>query len=482
LASAGAHGLGARGATLGAGGAISLVAGSMLGIGIFIAPPVVASHTTGPVSFLLLWLIGGLSALFGALCLAELGAMMPRAGGDYPYLRLAYGDGPAFAVGWLQLLAIFPGSLAAMAVGTATFQLPVLLGSWHAAPVAALGLPIAPASVWAVVIVLAITALNHAGLKLSGRAQVLVTAVPVAILLAISLSVLGSALTAERAPAASAASSAPSAGWDVSGLALAYLPVYFAYSGWYSALFVGAEVRDPARNLPRALIGGTLGVTVLYLLLCAGFLAVFSLDRLAEVGEAGTAAAQALFGPGGELVVTALILLAMLGSINGTVLTGGRIAYAMAEHGHCPAAAGQVSPRYGTPVFALWMQAAWTLVLIGWGGFEALLNYATAAMLITGTLTVWSVGVLRRRYPDLPRPYRTWGWPWSPWIYAASSAVVLAILIASGDPSVLAAVGWFFTATVVHRLGWGRGGGGDGRVRASLQEFAGEPAPPAAPR
>jgi basic amino acid/polyamine antiporter, APA family len=427
--------------------AMALVAGSMLGIGIFIAPPVVAAQLTRPGGFLIMWLAGGLSALFGALAIAELGAMLPRAGGDYPYLRRAYGPGFAFAAGWLQLLAIFPGSLATMAVGTASFQFPMVLGDFFDLPVR-LGIPLAPETFWAVVIVLALTGLNHIGVVISGRVQVALTGIPVVILVAASVAVL---LTRGLDGGAWADAGARMDLPPVSAVALAFLPVYFAYSGWNAAIYVGAEIRDPGRNLPRALVGGTLGVTVLYLLLCVGFLAVFEMSDLANTGEAGTAAARALFGGVGEFVVTTLIVLAMLGSINGTVLTGSRVAFAMARGGHCIRQAGKLHSRYRSPVVALWLQAGWSLVLISTQRFEQLMNYTSAAMLITGSLTVLAVMVLRRKLPDLPRPYRTWGYPVTPLLYAGSSLVVLLILAKDLDVSVFLGAGWFVLALLVHR-------------------------------
>lgn len=424
--------------------ALALVAGSMLGIGIFIAPPVVAAQLDHPGTFLMMWLVGGLSALFGALSVAELGAMMPRAGGDYPYLRLAYGPGIAFGVGWLQLLAIFPGSLATMAVGTASFQLPVILGPYYDLPTQ-LGLP--PEIAWSFVIILGLTGLNHIGVVLSGRFQVALTGIPVLILLAASVGVLA---TRGLDGGAWAATSAPMRTPGLEAAALAFLPVYFAYSGWNAAIFVGGEIRNPARNLPRALVGGTLGVIILYFILCVGFLAVFPMADLANVGEAGTAAARTLFGTFGELGVTTLIVLAMLGSINGTVLTGSRIAYAMARHGHCIAPAGRLHRRFRTPVAALWLQAGWSLVLVLTQSFEQLMNYTSAAMLITGTLTVMAVVVLRRKLPDTTRPYRTWGYPVTPVLYAVSSLVVLAVLASKLDPSLFLGVVWFLGALFVH--------------------------------
>ena len=438
------------GKLLGPWAAMSLVAGTMLGIGIFIAPPVVAGHVQSPLWFLALWLGGGLAALCGALCMAELGAMMPRAGGEYPYLRASYGPGIAFATGWLQLLAIFPGSLAAMAVGTATFQLPTLLGPGFAAPVDLGLVAVEGPTFWALVIVVLLTALNHVGIVLSGRVQLVLTIVPLAVLLLVSLYVVGGMgvgqVTAESVQAGLALRPGAHA------IAQAYLPIYFAYSGWNAAIYIGGEIAEPGKNLPRAVVGGTLTVLVLYVVLCAGFLSVFDVHALADVGEAGTAAAGALFGRAGVVAVTLMILLAMLGSINGGIMTGSRIAYAMAEEGHCPRAAGRLHARHGTPTVALWLQAALAIALIFSHTFDRLMDYASAAMLISGSLAVATIAVLRRTQPEAPRPYRLGFYPWAPVIYVGSSLFVLVALVSVGDPSVLLAVGWFALALLVHGL------------------------------
>lgn len=431
-------------ARLGPIAAMSLVAGSMLGIGIFIAPPEVATHLHQPGAFLFVWLLGGVSALCGALSVAELGAMMPRAGGDYPYLRKAYGPGLAFATGWLQLLAVFPGSLAAMAVGTSTFQLPIILGETYAWP-SAFGLD--PAVAWASAIIITLTAINHMGVLVSGRLQVIITIAPVLMLL------VGTGFVVVHQGTHNGALATAGTDFTMPGfaaLAAAFLPVYFAFSGWNAAIFVGAEIDRPGRNVPRALVGGTVAVTVLYLALCLGFLSVFTMDALGNTGEAGTAAARLLFGGVGELAVTVSILLAMLGSLNGTIMTGSRIAFAMAKDGQCIAHAGTTSRHFGTPAVALWMQAGLALLLVFTHGFAALMSYASAAMLITGTLTVVAVFVLRRRLPHIPRPYRTWGYPITPALYVLSSVGVLGVLAHSGHASVYAGAGWFVLALAFH--------------------------------
>ncbi|MFO7563855.1 MAG: amino acid permease [Enhygromyxa sp.] len=444
---------------------MALVVGSMLGIGIFISPPEVAAHVSGAVPFMLMWVVGGVAALFGALCLAELGAMLPRDGGDYAYLRESWGSGVAFAAGWLQLLAIFPGSLASVAVATSKYQLPALFGPAFAEPVVLGALTIPASHVWAALIIVGLTLINHVGVRISGVVQVLVTSVPLAVLLIATLVVLWQHEPGTVTPALTDTGDAqPSAG----SLAAAYLPVYFAYSGWNAAIYVGGEIKNPSRNLPRALLGGTAVVTALYLILCFGFLEVFGLDGLANVGEAGTAAAQAIFGPLGVTALTGLIVLAMIGSLNGSVLTGSRIAFAMGREGDCIAAAGDLDPRFATPAVALWMQCAIALVLlvldllVFGDGLEALIAYTSSAMLITGTLTVLAVPILRRRMPALERPYRTWLYPIPPLFYVGSCLFVLIVLASQGHPSVWLASGWFAAALLFHRLFRGRARGAGG--------------------
>ena len=446
---------------LGAAPALALVAGSMLGIGIFITPAKVASGVGTPFEFTMMWLFGGIAALCGALALAELGAMLPRSGGDYAYLRRAWGPGVAYAAGWLQLLVIFPGSLASVAVATSSYQFPLLweraTGSPMPATVGIGPIDISTPHLAAALIILALTGLNHLGVKISGALQIVVTLIPLAVLTVSSFAVVmgGDHHVAQVTQAAEAAADAGAnlhgGGWADFGRA--YLGVYFAYSGWNAAIYVGGEIRNPGRNLPRALVGGTTAVTGVYLILCLGFLAVFGFDALPGVGEAGTAAASALYGEAGVTAITLLICLAMLGSLNGTTMIGSRIAFAMARKGDCFAAAGRLDRRFETPAVALWLQAGLALVLLfAIPDLDKLIDYTSSAMLITGTLTVLSVLVLRRREPGLARPYKVTAYPWPPLLYAASSVFVLILVIADRDPSVLIAVAWFALALVYYRF------------------------------
>jgi APA family basic amino acid/polyamine antiporter len=333
----------------------------------------------------------------------------------------------------------------------------VLFGPAFTEPLVLGAIEIPASHLWAAAIIVALTLINHIGVKVSGVIQVLVTSVPLAVLLITTLVVIWQhdPLASSIATTASAEPHAPA---ELHTLAHAYLPVYFAYSGWNAAIYVGGEIKNPARNLPRALVGGTVIVTSLYLILCAGFLAVFSLHDLAGVGEAGTAAAQAIFGPLGVTAVAALIVLAMIGSLNGSVLSGSRIAFAMGKQGDCARAAGSLHPRFSTPAFALWMQCGIALALLFVDitllrdGLTGLIAYTSSAMLITGTLTVLAVVIFRRQRPELERPYKTWFYPLPPLLYTASSLLVLGVLAHKGHPSVWIAGGWFAGALLFYRF------------------------------
>lgn len=430
--------------------ATALVVGPMLGVGIFIGPPEVAKSVGSETAFMLLWILGGITATCGALSVAELGAMLPQSGGHYVFLRRAYGPGVSFAAGWLQVLAVFPGSIGTVALALGTYQLPVLFGESIRQPFVVYGFSVPSAFVIATGVVFVLTAINHLGLVFSTRVQIVLTSIPIVVLFVAAIVVIASGQSAPGTDTVYAASSA-------AGLAAGYLPVYFAYAGWDGAIYVSGEIRDSGRTLPRSLIAGTMLVTVLYLVLCAGFLSVYALDGLAQSGEAGSAVAGVLFGPVGVVAVTLLIAVAMLGSLNGIVLTGSRIAWAMAHDGEFPRSGARLHARFGSPVVSLWAQAAWTIVLMAIGGVDELIAYASAAMLATGSMTALAVFVLRRREPDLPRPYRTLGYPVTPALFILSSVAVLAILGWKHDPSVLVTVGWVIVAFGVYRfLEWRR--------------------------
>ena len=409
--------------------AFSVVAGSMMGIGIFLMPQLVAQHVDSTWLFLAVWLLGGLFALAGAVACGELGAMMPRAGGDYVFQREAFGQSVAFASGWVLFAAIFTGSVAAVAVGVCQYQLPVLLGvetlTDPSDPAFYLfGHGVSKAHAIAAVLVIAVTALNVAGTKLSALAQSLMTFVPIvafSCLAVVAIVVGGDADAVARAVP-------PPESTNLSGLVSAYVAVYFAYSGWNNIIYVAGEVRKPGKMIPRSLIWGTVAVTTLYLLLCLTFLNVLGLDHIRglEAMEAGSATALAVGGDTGRLVMTIVIAMALIASLNATILGGARVAYAMGRGGAFLGTFGKLG-RNGVPTRALWLQAGLAICFILFETFDQIAQTVGLAMLITGFLTVASLFVLRVKKPDMPRPYRATLYPWLPALYLLSCLVVLAV-------------------------------------------------------
>ncbi len=433
-------------------GGFAIVAGSMLGIGIFLSPPIVAGHVASPAIFLAVWAAGGLTALAGAVACGELGAMLPRAGGDYVFQYEALGPSVAFASGWALFAAIFCGSVAAMSVAICSYQLPALIGVDLSGALVNLPWgPLSGAQGAALVLVPALTFLNTLGARPSARSQSLLTLVPIAALAIFS----AVAVVRGGAPESPAA---PAPMLTLGGLVLAYNAVYFAYSGWINVIYVGGEVKQPGRNIPGALVGGTLAVTALYLLLCAGFLRVLGMDGMASAGEAGSATAGVLGGDGARRALTVLIASALLASINGTILAGARVAYAMAGRGHMPSRLSGIAKHGGAPRAALWTQAGIAMLLIVSGGFEDLLQMTSLTMVLTGALTVSCVFVLRRTRPELPRPYRATAYPWLPGLYVVSCALVIAVMLAraaAAEPGArypLLGLAIFAAAFAGHRL------------------------------
>jgi len=411
---------------IGAVASIGIVVGSMLGVGIFLSPPVVAQHVDSQAAFFGVWVLAGLASLAGAVAYGELGAMMPRAGGDYAFQRAALGPSAAFATGWVLFAAVFAGSIASMAVGVAEHQLPALFGFDPAGVLLTLpgGLKLTSARAIALVLVVSLTALNFTGARPSSLLQSVMTGVPMAALVLLGVWALSSSLptATPRTEASHVAAS------DWTGIVLAYLPAYFAYSGWNAVVYVAGEVRDPGRHVPRSALIGTSAVMILYLFLNLAFERVLGIGGLRAAGEAGTATASLLGGDGAALALNAVIAFAIVACLNATILGGARIAFAMAREGMFWQGAGVLRAKGCVPARALAVQGAWVMVLILGGAFEQLLNLVSLAMQITGALTVIALFVLRARRPDLHRPYRALGYPVVPALYLGTNVIVLAVL------------------------------------------------------
>jgi len=404
---------------------ISLIIGITIGSGIFLATGTMAEAVPSPELLLLAWAVGGVVTLAGALTFAELGAALPEAGGPYVYLREAYGPLPAFLYGWIIFLVYQPGAIAAVAVGFAIYLSHFFpaLGSEHillAVRVLGHPIPIASGQLVASGLILLLTGANVLGLRTGSSVQNVSTALKVgAIVLFIMLGfVVDAAPTATPPPPTGMTPS-------FAGFGVALVAALWAYDGWINLNFSAGEIRDPGRTIPRALIFGTAAVAAVYLLINVVYLRALPMMAMRGAPRVAEQAATALFGPGAAVAVVIAVLVSTFGSTNGSILTGARIPYAMAKDGLFFRGAGRVHPRYQTPHVALWLQAAWSCVFALTGSFDRLLTYTVfAALLMYGAATM-TVFTLRRSRPELPRPYRAWGYPVLPAVYLVMLAAIV---------------------------------------------------------
>jgi APA family basic amino acid/polyamine antiporter len=396
--------------------AVAVLVGSTIGSGIFRTPAVIAGHIDDAGLFLAAWIAGGVVALAGALTIAELAALFPRSGGIYVYVREAFGSLPAFLFGWAELVILRPAAYGAIAVTSSEYLLRtfgVALGT----PV--LG-PLTREQLVAIVMIAGVAAINRRGIEFGAIVQNLSTALKVAALL--GLVALGLLLTpGELPPAAPAAPAGPQAGAFV----LAMVAILWAYDGWADLGFVSGEVRDPQRALPRVFIAGTAVVVGLYLAANFVYLQVIPIGRMAGTPLVAADVASVLLGPVGMTLVAAAVMISTFGTLNGSMMTGPRVFYAMAEDRLFFRRLAQVHPRYGTPSACIVLGAALGIVFVSVRTFAELADQFVIGIWPFYALSVAAVFVLRRRRPELPRPYRTWGYPVVPLVFLLASIFLL---------------------------------------------------------
>jgi APA family basic amino acid/polyamine antiporter len=401
-----------------------LIVASVIGSGIFFTPPQVAALLPSAELILLAWVVGAFLSLAGAFANAELGAMFPHAGGDYVYLREGIHPGAGFLVGWLSFFAIYAGTIAALAVVFASAMAPALDLGRTGVVVLAAGL------------ILGCSLLNLRGARWGAGFNNL-TSVAKILALAVFI-VLGPILgdgSLEPWFGSLARTSSEvgqgSASWLRFGQALS--PILFSYLGWNACVYVASEIKDPARNVPRSLFLG-LGVCAgLYLLVNAVYLYALAPAEIIAAGDAGEAAARALFGPVGGTWVSIFVLVSVLGTLNATVLVGPRIVYAMALDGHFFSGADRVHPGFRTPSVAIAVQAVVSIGLVIFlESFPKALDFTVFGIVLATSADTLALFVLRVRQPDRPRPYRTWGYPWVPGLYlVVNLAIGVALVIGS---------------------------------------------------
>ena len=426
--------------------AIAIVIGTTIGSAIFIVPKTMILTLGSPGLVFAVWGVGGLLSLFGTLTYAELSSMYPEAGAEYVYLREAYGPFWGFTYGWSQTWVGRSGSMATLATGMflyLAYFYPALERVAFTVP-----LPVGPnfgpldirwGQLLGIAVIAALGWLNSLGVRLGGRVHLILTI--------IKLSLIGSVIFAGLFMG--------HGDWSHFGLTIspndtgglfqrffgALVAALWAYEGWNTIVQLGSEVKDPGRNLPRALVGGILGIIVVYFLATVAYFYVLT---PAEIGQGDRVAAEMMrhvFGPVGASAVSLAAMLSILAALNGTLLGGSRIPFAMARDGLFFARAGLVHPHYRTPNFAIGTIAATSALILLSGRYEELFTCVIFSSWILYGMAGFSVIVLRRKRPEIPRTYRVPGYPWLPVLFTATAGVLLyATLLRSPRESLMGLV------------------------------------------
>ncbi len=413
----------------------TIVAGSMIGSGIFIVSADIVRQTGSPAGLLAVWILSGLMTVAGALAYGELAAMMPDAGGQYVFLREAYGGVIAFAFGWTLLLVIQTGTIAAVAVAFARFAGVIfpILGArvWFGVG----GVGLSGERLGAIAVIVTLTAVNLRGLDTGRVVQNVFTSgkvISLLVIIAIGCVVApnASAIHANFGSANSFLGDRPVSRGLIAAFGAAMVGGLFSADAWAGLTFAAAEVRDPERNLPRALALGTAIVIALYLMTNVAYLCELPARGIADAPSDRVAAAamEIVWGHAGAAITAMLVMVSTFGCANGLILTGARVIYAMARDGVFFASAGNLNVA-AVPAVALVMQGGWAALLALSGTYSQLLDYVIFAQLLFYVLTVAAVFVMRSRRPEAPRPYRAWGYPLVPALYIVAATALMADLL-----------------------------------------------------
>ncbi|MCL4852651.1 MAG: amino acid permease [Bryobacteraceae bacterium] len=407
--------------------AAAIVVGTVIGSGIFLVPKSMVEQVGSPYMVFLVWVAGGLLSLFGALSYAELGAAMPEAGGEYVYLREAYGPFWGYLYGWTQMWVAKSGAIATLATAffyyLANFR-PELEQVFYTIPVP-LGdgggpLELRYGQFLAMVVILVLAVVNYFGVKVGGGVQVAVTALKIFLILAIIVIGLSSA----TGTVANYRTSVPVVG-GFSGFIAALVAALWAYDGWNNVTMAASEVRNPQRSLPRALVFGTLTVIVIYLLTNLAYFYVLPAADVAASNRVAAEMMRRILGEAGAGAVSLAAMISIFAALNGSILSGARVPYAMAHDGYFFRAVAHIHSRHHTPSVSILLLSAWASVLVLSGRYEQLFTYVIFASWILYAMAAAAVIVLRKKRPELERPYRTIGYPVVPVLFVTGAAFVL---------------------------------------------------------
>jgi APA family basic amino acid/polyamine antiporter len=426
--------------SLGPWDAASIVVGTIIGSGIFLVPSSMAAAVGSPGMVLLVFLVGGLLSLAGALTYAELGAAMPDAGGEYVYLREAYGPLWGFLYGWTQFCVAKSGSIATLA--TAFFY--YLANFWPAleAPLWEADLPvgqdgillqISSGQILAMALILGLAWVNYFGVRVGGRVQTSVTILKIGLILVI----VGLAAVLGGGQAANWTSVTEHRG-GVSGFFVALVAALWAYDGWNNLNMASGEVEDPGKNIPRALIFGVLAVMSIYIVTNIAYFYVLPAQAVASSNRVASDVAKAFLGSAGGDAVALAAMISIFAALNGSILSGARVPYAMARDGYFFSALGKVHPQHRSPHVSILALSVWSALLVLSGSYEQLFTYVIFASWILYGMAAATVFVLRRKRPDLPRPHRVIGYPVVPLFFVAmAAALVVMTFLASPRESLM---------------------------------------------
>jgi APA family basic amino acid/polyamine antiporter len=410
---------------LGLWAAVAIVIGTVIGSGLFRVPQTMVQNVGTAGWVMAVFVVGGLLSLAGALSYAELAAAMPGAGGEYVYLTEAYGPIWGFLYGWTQMWVAKTGSIATLA--TAFFEylanfrpemehvfysVPLPIGE-HGGP-----LPLRYGQLLAMALILFLALINYFGAKFGGNVQIFMTAVKIGSIAAIILAGLVYRTASTEIP------HAPLVPITAAGFFVALVGALWAYDGWNNVSMVASEVKRPQRNLPLALIGGTLVVMVLYLMANTAYFHVLSNAEVAGNKRVAAAMMARVVGPWGSSAVSIAVMISIFAALNGSILTGARVPYAMARDGLFFRSFAHVHPRFATPSVSILGLSLWSAVLVLSGRYDQLYNYVIFASWLLYGMTTAAVLVLRRTRPDMERPYRTLGYPLVPILFVAASLLL----------------------------------------------------------
>ena len=434
-----------------------MMMGIVIGSGIFLTTGIMAQNIPSASMILIAWIVGGLLIMAGALTYAELGASLPEAGGQYVYLREAYGPLYGFLFGWKMFLVNMTGSIAALGVAFAEY-----FGYFFPAlstkriiiseTITMLNKDFTYSLSWgqvvAVTIIIVLSVFNFIGVGLGKSIQNMLTVLKIGAIL--SFVILGLTLGKGKPIDFVFNPTNLSLGQLIFGFSIALIAVFWAFDGWNNINYIAEEIKNPKRNLTYALIFGTLGIIILYVLTNVVYLHALPIDEMSGIVRVAEKSSTALFSATAAGLMSALVIISVLGALNGAIFAGPRVYYAMARDRLFFKRVGKVHPKFHTPAFAILIQAFWACILALTGTFEQLFTFAMFVGILFWIAAAAAVFTLRKKFPDLPRPYKTWGYPVVPLIFIITLSGILFNTLLKRPVESLAGLGLTFLGLPVY--------------------------------